>query len=330
MAHLGEAQSVIELFQLKRTTPHLFEGEALTCLITGEGPFEAATATAALLAQKTFTNVINLGIAGSLSNDFQVGEIHPVRSIYLVIEGKPQFKSFKSFDQGLDCVTSFERILTSDKAMILTGVAALIDREAWGVAMAAKKAAVNFSSYKLISDQAGSLGACEMVKDKAQEWSQKLALFLATKITGDNIKREVSEYPGFYFTFTTRHQFDHLVTMLSIREKKSIAEILNELPFETLRELKLSPKDRARKLLSTLEDKVDPLKARLKSELFKWKAPFEKKGITLNTDQTWETPEVKVSFSIQTDEDLKKVIGELNELSLEVFQNLRSGHLNVE
>ena len=171
MAHLGEAQGVIDLFNLKRVTPQVFEGELLVCLITGEGPFEAATLTASQLGQKKFTSVINLGIAGSMSEDLSIGSIHPVRSVYLVIDGKPQFKSFKSFESGLDCVTSFERILNKDKALPLTGLGSLVDREAWGVATAAKSAGIPFQSYKLISDMAGTLGACEVAREKSDEWS---------------------------------------------------------------------------------------------------------------------------------------------------------------
>src|SRR5690606_22308536 len=107
-----------------------------------------------------------------------IGEIYPVRMSYLIIGEKPQFKSFKSKNSGLDCLTSFERIISPEKAAPLKGLASLVDREAWGVAYAARSLGIDFESHKLISDVAGTIGACELIKDQATQWSEKLALYL--------------------------------------------------------------------------------------------------------------------------------------------------------
>ena len=330
MAHLGEAQGVIDLLQLKRQTPQIFEGETITCLLTGEGPFEAATATALELGKKAYKKVINLGIAGSLSNEFAVGTLHAVRSIYLVIDGKPQFKSFKSSDSGLDCVTSFERILSPEKAKPLTGVAQLIDREAWGVAMACKTSGVPFESYKLISDQAGTLGACEVVKDMAQEWSLELANKLKELIGQTDPETETLDLPGFYFTFSTKHQFQQILRKISLREELTEAEVLASLPLDQLREEKLLPKERARLLLNFMEGKLDPLKEKLKLALDSWKLPFERQGIQIGTDPTWEAPEVKITFTLQNEAELSEKLKILSELKLKPFHDLRNGEVNVE
>jgi hypothetical protein len=330
MAHLGEAQGVIELFNLKRTTSQVFESDNLTCLITGEGPFEAATSTAAQLGQKKYRSVINLGIAGSLSEDFAVGTIHPVRSVYLVIDGKPQFKSFKSFGEGLDCVTSFERILSPAKALPLSGIAHLVDREAWGVAMAAKTLAIPFHSYKLISDQAGSLGACEVVREKADEWSQMLALHLRAILVQEEKDTHIIDLAGYHFTFTTRHQFEQLLKKISLRDELSLDEVLDSLPIEAIRNETPQAKDRAKILLSYMEGKLDPLREKLKRGLSEWKSPYESSGIHLQTDPTWESPEIKIGFSISSEQELQQKIKSLNELNLKPFQDLRSGQVHVE
>jgi hypothetical protein len=330
MAHLGEAQGVIELFNLKRVSSQVFEGDNLVCLITGEGPFEAATATASILGQKKYTSVINLGIAGSLSSDQSVGSIYPVRSVYLVIDGKPQFKSFKSLETGLDCVTSFERILTPAKALPLTGIANLVDREAWGVAMAAKSLGVPFQSYKLVSDQAGSLGACEVVREKAEEWSQQLALHLRTILVEVKKEKPIYKLEGFHFTFTTRHQFEQLLKKISLRDDLGVDEVFNSLPIETIKNEVVLPKERARALLDFMDGKLDPLKNKLLAGLASWKAVSEKNGISLQTDQTWESPEVKISFNVSNNEELKHKLKSLNELNLKPFIDLRNGNLHVE
>lgn len=330
MAHLGEAQSVIDLFKLKRLSPHIFEGETITCLITGEGPFEAAANSALELGRRSYKQVINLGIAGSFSEEISVGSLHAVRSLYLVIDGKPQFKSFKSKDSGLDCVTSFERILSREKATPLSGIAQLIDREAWGVAMAAKSAGVPFESYKLISDLAGTLGACEVIKDKAQEWSIALALKLKELLNVVETEIDPLNIAGFYFTFSTKHQFEQMLQKIAIREDLSIDEVLASLPLEVLREEKLLPKERTRLLLNHMENKLDPLKEKLNSALEAWKLPFERQGIHIATDPTWEGCEIKISFSLQNQKELSQKLKTLSELNLKPFHDLRNGEVNVE
>ena len=331
MAHLGEAQSVIELFGLKRHSSQLFENGQITCLITGEGPFEAATRAAAVLGQKKFESVINLGIAGSLSTEHKVGDIHPVRSVYLAIEGKPQFKSFRSCGTGLDCLTSFERILTPEKASILRGIADLVDREAWGVAMAAKNLSVPFTSFKLISDQAGSLGACELSREMAQEWSEKLALYLKEILSqAPSQEKSLLHIPGFHLTFSTRHQLEQMLKKISLRDGIGPEAVLAGLPLEKIKEEISQSKERTRILLDHLEGHLDPLKTLLKTGLDKFKHPFERVGIQISHDPNWESPELKVSFSVATNEELKLKLETLKKLDLAPFQDLRNGSAHVE
>ena len=330
MAHLGEAQGVIELFNLSRITPSLFRGENLTCLITGEGPMEAATRTASQLGQINYQKVINLGIAGSLTPGLPLESIHPVRSIYLAIDGKPQFKSFKSLEAGLDCITSFERILDSQKAVPLSGIGQLVDREVWGVAMAAKEAQVSFQAYKLISDQAGTLGACEIAKDKAQEWSKELALHLKKILSVSETQETSFQLAGFYFTFTTENQFKQLLKKISYRDDQSIEDVLSSLPINEIINAMPLPKERTKSLIKFMEEKLDPMKKSLEAGLKDWKRPFESKGITLQTDPSWESAEVKVSFTVSGQEDLLQKLDTLTKLELTPYHKLRDGSFYVE
>lgn len=330
MAHLGEALAVIENFNLKRISPHYFEGDFLSCLITGEGPFEAATITSHYLGQKKFHSVINLGIAGTLSSDFKVGEIYAIRSIYLIVDSRPQFKSFKSFDEGADCLTSFERIITAPKAEKLSGIGNLVDREAWGVAMAAKSCGVDFKCFKLISDVAGTIGACEIVKENAQSWSLQLAQFLQTFLNQGPKEKTQIDLEGFYFTVSTRHKFDQMLKKISIREEIRIEDVSGLFPLKELREQKILPKERTRLLLNLMENKLDPLKEKLESGLEKWKGPIAKQGVNIQTDPTWESHEVKFSFSALNQLELEQKIEALKTLRFEQFENLRNGKFDVE
>ena len=331
MAHLGEAQGIIDSFKLKKIEHHLYQSESLLLLLTGEGPFEANSTTSFILGKNRISKVINLGIAGSLKPELKVGDIHPVRTIYLVNDLKPAFKTFKGDDEGLDCVTSFERILDQEKAQKLRGMGHLVDREAWGVAFAAKTAGVPFRAYKLISDMAGTLGACELIREEAQSMSEKLAEFLKT-IISDEAEATQSDFKieGFHFTFTTAHQFQNLLTKVSIKLEKSKEEILLTLPLQKLLALEIAPKERARKLISEMEHLLDPTRRVLLEKKEEWLKDFKDSGIDVLTDPQWEDPKVTLRFQVENDEELKEKLESLKKVSLTPFKNLMEGKIHVE
>ena len=324
LAHLGEAEELIKNLDLNRVSPSYFQGANYALLLTGEGPMEAAIKTAAALAREKFEKVINMGIAGSLIPELAIGSLHEVRTCYLVIEGKLQFKTFSTVGGKLDLLTSMERILKPEKAEVLKGMGQLVDREAWGVAMAAKEAAVPFKCFKVISDQAGSLEACELVREKTFEFSRLISQALIANRPG-----EVDLGGDFHFTFTTQKALESKLKKLTLREGKAVDEILGQLQLEKLRLQKLLPKERARRLLLQLDQKLDPFKGRLTQELETWKEEWEKKGIVLQTDPTWESDKVKVGLEVSSREELLEKVKILSDLNLEKFQKLRSGEFQI-
>lgn len=331
MAHLGEAQGVIESFHLKRVSPVLFESDDLNLLITGEGPLEAALQLTHLLSQRAFHRVINLGLAGTLDAGLAIGSVYPVRHHYLVIEGRPQFKSFKGQDSGLDCLTSFERILDPEKAAPLKGLGSLVDREAWGLAQAAKLLNVSFESHKLVSDLAGTLGACELVKEEAASWSMKLSSYLQELLKKKGPSRQIWEFiEGLHFTFSTEHHFQSLLRKIAIKEEKSQETVLQELPLGEIRSQKLLPKERTRRLLEAMETRLDPVRASVQHSLTGWKKDIENRGIKVEVDPAWEGPSVKISFDVDSDEKLAQKLQALGSFSLKPWHEILEGKIHVE
>jgi hypothetical protein len=323
-AHLGEAQGVIETFKLKKLSQDIYVGESLVVLITGEGPFEASIKTALTIPKYPFTKVINIGIAGTLDSTLNIGEIYPVRTIYLVQDLKPQFKTFHSFKEGIDCITSFERMLDPEKAKFLRGIGKLVDREAWGVAMAAKVAAIEFISYKLVSDIAGTVDACESIREQAEDFSQKIAEF----IKGDEEIATEDVIPGFYFTFSTRHQLDNLTQKLSI--KYETKEVFNLFPVSELQEMKLAPKERTKRLIQLMEQKLDPLKKLIEEKKSLWMKTFEDQGFKVQTDPSFENSDVTISMTVKHDEDLHEKAQQLKNLTVVPFKEILRGNFHVE
>lgn len=330
-AHAGEAQSIIEFYGLERKSPSLYTGATVSCLITGEGPFEASIRTSAALASGQYTSVINIGICGTLSSECILGEIYPVRTSYLVIEGKPQYKSFPAETKGMDLITTFERILHPEKAEILKGVGQLVDREAWGVGLAAKEHGVPFRCFKLVSDEAGTLGACEIVREKAAEYSQKLTEFLLPLLSSEQVDASsINLGPEFHFTFTTSKKLENLLSKISIRTEKTPEDILGELDLGSIKIIKVTPKERASIVLDKLEQKLDPFKGELKRRVEGWKTTEEKKGMKLTTDPSLDSALVRISIDVSSPDELQEKIKTLKELDLNSFYQIREGVKDVE
>lgn len=330
MAHFGEAQGVIEKLKLKRIRPDFFQGDNTSLILTGEGPFEAATMTAKYAESLKASKVTNLGIAGSLSPELKIGEFLSVRSIYLVQNEKLTFKTIQANESGIDLITSFERILDPEKALPLKGFGKLVDREAWGAGFAAKKAGIPFGCFKLVSDAAGSLGACELVKEKAQELSNRLAeefLKLSSYETSEETKNDI---PGLYFTFSTQHLFNDYLNKLMIKNEMTRSDVLKICGLERILELEVSPKDKVKKLLIVMETKLDPTREKIagvKNDLIK---KFSEQGLKLEIDSQFENPKVKISFEAADDSELNDKREKLKKVSLDKFQQIMQGELDVE
>jgi nucleoside phosphorylase len=330
LAHHGEAQGVIELFNLKRISADVFGNEQLKLILTGEGPFEAAVKTSLAINKENIKSIINLGIAGSLSSDLKIGDLVEVRTLYLVQDQKLQFKTFQAAGAMVDCLTCFERILDQEKIKPLKGFGDIVDREAWGVAFAAKAAALPFRSFKIISDEAGTTGACEVTRDAAYDLSSKLAAKLA-EIMNIQVEKEELLFPsGFHFTFSTKHQFMQLLKKITISEDKDEKEILESLPLSELRDMEIAQKDKTRKLIELMEDRTDPFKRILSDKLKGVSESFQKKGFKFHCDPQWENPKAVISFEVANDQELQSRAEELKKLSVRPFTDMMSGKIHVE
>lgn len=328
LAHHGEAQGIIEALKLKRNNQDTFLGENCVLILTGEGPFEALAKTALAISAYQVKRVINLGIAGSLCDELRPRDLVSVRTSYLISEDRPHFKSFSSLSDGVDCLTSFERILDPEKARKFKGMGKIVDREVWGVAFAAKTAGVPFESYKVISDVAGTLDACELVREKAPAFS----MLLANKITElldirSESSRELPEISGLHFTFSTGHKYKSLLKNLSIKKEKTESEILNELNLKSLMDQDILPKERTRRLLELMELELDPVKRKLRSVSDQLSIEFKKAGSELSIDPQWENPKVKIIIEASSDEELQEKLQSLKNISLEPFTHLMEGKL---
>jgi len=188
-AHRGEAQEFLQQlpFQAADTAfKRFYETEQQALLLTGEGLRAAEERLSAFLNAfgKHISTVINLGIAGSLSDALPAGEIYPIRTAYREPEAGPAFPSFHSAAPAAqrDCISARKRVLTPAYAQRLASFAPIVDRELWAIASLCADYSLPFLAYKLISDRAGVDTSTVDYKARARQFSEQLFDFYTTHL----------------------------------------------------------------------------------------------------------------------------------------------------
>lgn len=330
MAHYGEAQAFIEKWNLEKVSDDLFKSDHRCILLTGEGPFEAATKTALHLSKMSFDQVLNLGFAGSLSEKYNRGDFLQVRTIYLFLQDQLEFKTFQSASIGVDCLTSFDRIISAEKAKPLQGLGHLVDRESWGVAMAAKMAHLPFECYKIVSDKAGTLESCQFTRETAEVLSHKLFdSFISLKPQIQ--KKPLINFPlGFHFTSTSGHRYQNLIQRIAVKKNIPVQQVLDQLPLSELLKKEISAKEKAKNLIELLEEELDPHRRLLKEISNLMQKKFQSAGAKIHIDPLWENPKFTISFEAADDQELHNRLESLKLLSLNELTSVMKGRFNVE
>ncbi len=334
-AHRAEAQAFLQKDQYVPIAFHFsglfFSEEAHTfLLITGEGNKEASEKTVAVLAvyKEKINQVINIGIAGSLSPKLKRNDLIWVRSSYAHSSKKIEFKSFTTTHHTkIDCLTSFHRVTDPKEKEELAAFADIVDRELWSVLSACHLFKIEGLGLKVISDEVEETDFCEIVKSEAQlysnllleEWLRFLNLTkpLAPTFPAQNAFNQIKEHRAFHFTLTQQRQLEALFRSLKL---KDIFIDDNDLisyceDFNLKNENQGTPKDLSRKLLISLDELNNPLKFKIKNKIKEALMPLTEAGISVHTDPDLESSHVQLSMTLHTLRDQKKL-----QLALEQFQ----------
>jgi len=179
-AHRGEAQHFLEKDNFQPVDflfDGLFKNKKNYLLLTGEGMQSTHKKMEIVLKNigSKISEVINLGIAGSLTEDIELESVHLVNQIKKEDENKTyQTQNVKS---GLDCISALNRVLNINYKNKLSSDAHIVDRELWAIADVCSKFNLPVFSIKLISDFAGRATDTERIIQKAKEYSKKLYIY---------------------------------------------------------------------------------------------------------------------------------------------------------
>lgn len=341
-AHRGEALSFIQNFHFK-PVDFVFNGlmsnERDLLLICGEGPQSASEKTTSTLAvfHQQIETVINLGIAGSLVPKLTIGDHAWIRSSYAQNGEKCEFKSYTTkMHTNVDCITSFSRVTTQEQKKELSPFADIVDRELWSVASAAHLFKKEFLALKLISDEISGADACQLIKEDAPKFSQKLFDLYSEKCSHFPVnKHEITTEQNlfnderFYFTTTQSRRLTQLLHGLKVKGLLTTESELNKLCQELVLEFPdKSAKDLSRLLLSELDLKLNPLKRQIKSQIETALLPLSDAGIVANYDGELESSTITISHSIRSAKDQKRLVLALEHFNYQKIKDIFDGKLS--
>ncbi len=317
---------------------HPFEGllshpDCGLILICGEGLWTPRERLASVLTRfSEITQVVNLGVCAGVRAGLRTGDIYSIRTSY----AEDEFKSYTSSDPSadIDCLSAKERVLTSQRAQELDNFAPLIERELWSIASVCELFKKKWSAYKLVSDlpQNDSTEICEVVKERAIEWSRALKLFYESKEISKNSLASTHEseslfadadLPFFHLTTSTERQLAHLKQKLGTARFHTITK-------ECVQEVFERPKERTLFLIAALSRALNPFRAKLEDEINAKTLTLREQGIQVSYPWPLESTHFNLKFQIQSEKDIERLKSAIEQFPYEELKRLiEAGELNV-
>jgi len=336
-AHRGEALAFFNHFEFESVDfffNGLFKSHDYFLLLTDEGAHSATEKTMATLARfsSEIDEVINLGVAGSLSEKYKIYDLMWIRTCMAHHAEKLEFKSYSSsgMNSQVDCMSAYTRVLSARDRQKLSLFADLVDRELWSIASAATFFKLPFSSLKIVSDDLSSqnedIEICQVVKVDALNFSKKLLAEFLDKKTNHKPQIKIKsqnafyETEAFYFTTTQERKLKSLLEGLNVKNIEVPRELIDELT-----SLQVLPKDRSRMLLIELNDLLNPFAKKMRMALDKTLTPLTEAGISAQYNSNLEQTLLHLSVGVNSERDLERVKNALKIFSYSDYKNIFDG-----
>lgn len=347
-AHRGEARATLKYFEMGRVADFPLElysnaEKSFYLLITGEGSLEALAHTSSALAflNGLICEVINLGIAGSLSAKITKDQILPIRTSYgQMSAGEMHFKSYTLGASSFDAVTASERVLSPEQAHYLSSFASIVDRELWAVARACSLFDRPLRAYKYISDEVWAQNEgqfCQQIKEKSMIYSEALLDHYlnhqeeipSSKQDQDSDDFDFYHLPGLHFSVSMKKKMDSLLKSLQQKNQySSFVDQAQELIKEKIQE-KTRPKDIAQQCLTLAHNNLMPFDHQVDLALKKLATPFSERGIEVHFDPQRESSAFWLKTHIQHPNQIEKLKQALAEFQFEGVEKVLQGQIDV-
>jgi nucleoside phosphorylase len=300
-------------------------------LITGEGPFNSLMrVSSALCLEKKIKKIINLGVSGALNSALKKLEAFSIRTSYFCesYDASPQFKSFPLHSiSGLpeiDCITSTQRVKELKQKEHLSNFSDVIDRELWGIGLAAKEHKVKLYSIKVISDEKKDIDFCQDVKDSSYNLS--LSLFNSYKLLKKEkpiqekktFENDIITDPRLHFTTSQKRSLNKLLKDIKINETE-LKEIFANSHFVE------NKKANAKNLLESLSEISTPEYSRLKKTATKLTMSLEKSGINVHYDTSFEKTSLRLVTEVKSKKDIDSKTLAIKNFSFSKWEDFING-----
>jgi nucleoside phosphorylase len=339
-AHRAEAATFLkqgDFKSIESITNALYSNKSDYLLVCGEGIYSALemVSTAIGECKSTITEVLNYGIAGSLSEKAELSKIYEIRTFYAHNNSEVEFKSYSSnITKKLDCITSSKRVLDGDFANHLSCFAHIADREAWAIARAASNANLPIRAYKLISDNAltnnSDTPLCEIIKENAEIYSDKMwKHFVALENKEvEIVELEISKIKELYLTVSQFRNYKNLLSSL-LHKFPSELSVLENCCIEDIKELNLTEKQRAQKLIDKMREIQNPFNHKLSSEVEEVLRPLKKAQINIKLSKNYESDSFNVSATIHNEVELQLISNALKRFNYSRYKEILRGNIDV-
>lgn len=321
-AHRGEAQTFIKELNAKSITQNTYQYEEGFIYICSEGIYDVLVELPLIIKEFSIKQIINYGIAGSLSTQLNVNEIYSISGIYLEDNNQLEFKSF-SLDGEIECISAHKRVLNKEYANKLRPIAKIVDRELWAIAKVSNNLNISLKAYKLISDIAGENTDCFDLKERAKEFSS----FMYEHFT------KIQDKP---IEVNSEHTDIELPFQMSQYQNNILRKLIKEIDQNELNELikKYTKSNRVHKsdvndFIDDLRKNLYPLKYKMKEEVEEYLSPFTKHGFRVNYDENFEKEKLSLNIEINSQKNIEDAIIALRDFQYSSFIKIYKGDINV-
>lgn len=323
-AHKLEAKSFLEhspANRLETPVAELYQNDLGYILISGEGLLKTLKAISWVLPHYSNINqVINFGVAGSLSPKYKVDHIYSIKNSFGQIYNNIQFQSVE-LEGDVDCLSTSERILTNEEADKLRPFADIIDRELYALGQITTIYKIPLKSYKIISDYAGDQTNCATIYDLGEKYSKELYHYYLKNISKEDLilKEEIELPKEFHLTDYLKKEYQKLIT-----KNAPSPELIN-----SIKNKKIDGKKRTQLLISELKKNNDPITAKAKCLLKDLVTPVEKLGANIYFDPILEKEEITLSMKINSQKNIEDLSHALKDISYDKILKIINGEFDV-
>ena len=347
-AHRAEARAFLTFFSHHKADSnwgdlYISKADNLAVVITGEGYFEASISLGRALGKiPLVSHIINMGVAGALSSGLEQGDILIAKHVYRGESASNKSMSFKSAAlqtfipkeiPTVSIVTATERVLDKKQKTYYGHFGDLVDRELWGLALTASKYKIPISSIKIVSDSLEESDFCELVKEKADKFSNDLLQFFIEHIKKHEIKTSkhlthletyLFNFPSLFFTKAQKNLLKKFSSKVKLSPtlEQDIENIIEE-------NTHLRPKDLTKIILDKIEKSFSPTLSKIKNEGKNLIVSKSTKNISFKIDSICEYSHVDFAGKISSEKDRLEVIAQIEKLPLDTWHRTIEGEREV-